>query len=295
MQLVQPAHHLREDLRHLREALRRAAARLPDLEDTRLRLVQQLARLAPLGRIGRIRDRRADLRELAHDRALANDLGIAANVRGRRRAGGKLVQVRKAAHVGDLARVLERLGDRQHVGGLVVLDELGDDAPEQAMVGAIEVRFRDDVADAIPRGIGKQQPPRTACSASTEWGGSRSDSICESPGTLPPREKRSEPADAEGMVIFFSPKSALWCTVRRECVTADYPHAISNPVDNLWGKNKSSLARHVSHLARKNKTRTELLALANVQQGRSRQVIDDLRDAWSPVDRSKVIRHDHAR
>ena len=49
---------------------------------------QELARLASLGRIGRIRDCGADFRELPHDRALANDLGVAAAFVYKRRVDG---------------------------------------------------------------------------------------------------------------------------------------------------------------------------------------------------------------
>src|SRR4051812_43704166 len=42
--------------------------------------------------------------------------------------------------------------------------------------------------------------PSTACSASTECGGRRNDSIWASPGTA--RAKRSEPAGAEGAIFY---------------------------------------------------------------------------------------------
>jgi hypothetical protein len=158
VELVQAAHDVGEQGRHLREALARAPARLPDLEDLGLGLVQELARLAPLGGIGRVRDIGPDLGQLAHDRPLANDLRVAADVGGRRRAGGELVQVRDAAHVPDLAIDLQRLGDREHVRRLVVLDELGDGAPQHAVVRAVEIRLADEVADPVPCGIGEQQP-----------------------------------------------------------------------------------------------------------------------------------------
>src|SRR4029079_2809716 len=34
----------------------------------------------------------------------------------------------------------------------------GDDPPDDAVVGAVEIRLRDDVADSVPRGIAEQEP-----------------------------------------------------------------------------------------------------------------------------------------
>jgi len=158
MQLVQAVHHVGEDVRHLREAFGGAPPGLADLEDARLGLVEELARLAPLRAVRAVGDRRADLGELAHDGALADDLGIAADIGRARRAGSELVQVREAAYVLDLAGRLERFRHGKDVGRLVVLDEPRDRAPQQAVVVAVEIGLVDDVADAIPRRVAEQQP-----------------------------------------------------------------------------------------------------------------------------------------
>src|SRR5262249_40268940 len=73
------------------------------------------------------------------------------------RPGRKLVQVRKPPYILKLARYLDRLGDREDVRGLVVFDEPRDGAPDEPMVMSVEIRFGDQVADAIPRGIAEQQ------------------------------------------------------------------------------------------------------------------------------------------
>src|SRR5688572_17425126 len=96
-------------------------------------------------------------------------------------------------------------------------------------------------------------PPSTACSASTECGGRRSDSTWASPGTVPARAKRSV---AEGIGL-LSPRWAgaalLPRAARRECVT-DFP---TPQYDFLWTscaeKNKSREAHHMSFAQRPDK------------------------------------------
>jgi hypothetical protein len=100
----------------------------------------------------------ADRDELPHDRALAHDLGVAADVVRRRRV------LREARQVGEPARPLlvlarlDRLGDRDDVGGLALLDELGDVPEDAPVIVAIEIVDRDRVADAIPRAVVEEQP-----------------------------------------------------------------------------------------------------------------------------------------
>src|SRR5215475_13134497 len=81
------------------------------------------------------------------------------------------------------------------------------------------------------------RPPSTACSASTECGGRRSDSIWASPGT-PERANRSEPAGTEGIVGFISSLNGRGgrCShiARGECVTRFLCTQLDKPVDKLW-------------------------------------------------------------
>ena len=123
----------------------------------------------------------ADLRQAALHRALAHDLGVAPDVvRGRR-------VLRQRAEIGGAAGLvlvlarLDRLGHRDHVGRLAVLDQLGDVAADAAMVVAVEIVARDEVGDAVPGLVVEQQPPSTDCSASIECGGTFSARSCGSP------------------------------------------------------------------------------------------------------------------
>ena len=76
-------------------------ARLGDLEDLRLGLVEQHARVLAQRVVGGVGDLGADRGELAHDRALAHDLGVAPDVGGARRV------LRERAEVGEAADVVE--------------------------------------------------------------------------------------------------------------------------------------------------------------------------------------------
>jgi hypothetical protein len=59
---------------------------------------------------------------------------------GRRRdALGQLRQVRRAADIGELARGLQRLGQRDEVDGLAALRELEHRAEDLAVRAAVEV------------------------------------------------------------------------------------------------------------------------------------------------------------
>ncbi len=155
---VDPLHHLREQLMDVVEAAAGAGARLRDLEHLRLGLVEQLPDLLA-GRAERaVGDVVADRDELPHDRALAHDLGVAADVVRRRRV------LREARQVGEpagpllvLAR-LDRLGDRDHVGRLALLDELRDVPEDAPVIVAVEIVDGDRIADAIPRAVVEEQP-----------------------------------------------------------------------------------------------------------------------------------------
>ena len=55
-----------------------------------------------------------------------------------------------------LAR-LDRLGDRDHVGRLALLDQLGDVAEDAAVVVAVEILGRDQVGDLVEGLVVEQQ------------------------------------------------------------------------------------------------------------------------------------------
>src|SRR3954468_14428846 len=84
----------------------------------------------------------------------------------------------------------------------------------------------------------RSNPPSTACSASTECGGSRSDSICASPENAPGRPKRSGAGGMVSLSLWLGGGAAgapPWNAPQRRrvchpplCIAKD------NAVDNLW-------------------------------------------------------------
>ncbi len=114
---------LRQQRPHLLEPLLAARAVLGDLEHLRLGLVEDLAHASTQRVEGVVGDLAADGREIAQDRALAHDLGVAADVGGGRHVLDQRAQVRHAADVVELLERAQRFAERDHVGGLVVGDE----------------------------------------------------------------------------------------------------------------------------------------------------------------------------
>ena len=139
------------------EAGAAAVAGLRDLENLRLGLVEQLPDLLARGTESAVGDLRPHGDELAHHRALADDLRVAADVVRRGRV------LRERAEIGEAARPvlvlarLDRFGDRDDVGRPAVLDQPRDVAVDAPMVVAVEVVEREDVADLVPRAVVEQQ------------------------------------------------------------------------------------------------------------------------------------------
>src|SRR5215831_8855069 len=100
IQKIDPLHHLREQLMDVVEADASAHTRLGDLEYPGFGLVEELADVLAKRIQRAVGDLVAHRRELSHDRALVDDLGVPADiVRGR----GVL---RERAQIGEPARLV---------------------------------------------------------------------------------------------------------------------------------------------------------------------------------------------
>ena len=157
VEVVDLLEHARERRLDLDQALVLARARLGDLEDLRLGLVEHLPDFLA-GRAERgLGDLGGDQRELALHRALAHQLGVAPHVE---RAGGVVRQRRQVGRAAGLVLVLaalDRLEHRDHVGRAGLLDQARDVAPDAAVVVAVEVLAGDQVGDLVERLVVEQQ------------------------------------------------------------------------------------------------------------------------------------------
>ncbi len=95
---------------------------------------------APVGRRGR--DFVAGGDELPEDRALADDLGVGADVRRRRRVAGDRAEVGEAADLLEPALALEVLGNRDGVAGAADLRDFHDRLEDEPVVAAVEIRWQ---------------------------------------------------------------------------------------------------------------------------------------------------------
>ncbi len=118
VQLVDAVDQLHDELVHALEALARARAFLADVEDLALGLVEDLRDRPALRVEGVGGDLVARRDQLAQHRALAHDLGIAADVGRARHALRQRIQVDQAAALVGLAEALQLLEDGDHVGRL---------------------------------------------------------------------------------------------------------------------------------------------------------------------------------
>src|SRR5262249_51961096 len=149
----------REDRCDADQPLVLAGAGFRDLENLRLRLVEQLPDFLARGRERRFGDLGRDLREATLHRALAHQLRIATYVE---RTGGILGErgeVRGAAGLVLVLARLDRFRNRDDIRRPRMLDQLGDVPPDAAVVVAIEVVRGDQIGDAIERLVVDQQRP----------------------------------------------------------------------------------------------------------------------------------------
>ena len=149
VELLDPLHDLGH---HIIDGLKTnpaACADLRDLHHLRLRLIQQLLVFLATGIEGRIGNRRSDIHQPAHDRALAHDLGIALDVVGRGHALRQRGQIGQAAGAITILATFDRLIHRHHIGRTALLQQTQDVAPDAAMVITIEIGLDQHVADLV--------------------------------------------------------------------------------------------------------------------------------------------------
>jgi hypothetical protein len=113
----------------------------------------------------------SDLREAPLHRALAHQLGVAADVERARRVLRQRAEVGRAAGLVLVLARLDRLRDRDHVGGPARLDQPCDMAPQPAVIVAVEVLAGDEVRDRSNAWLSSSSAPSSDCSASIECGG----------------------------------------------------------------------------------------------------------------------------
>ena len=156
-QFLDTLDHLRQQRLDLDEALPAARAFLGDAEHAALGFVEDLFGIASR----RVQCTGGDLvtrrDQPAQHRALAHDLGIAANIGRRRRVLRQRAEVGKPARIVGLVRIAQRLEHRHRVGRLAGVDESADRREDQSVVVAIEVIGADQIGNAVPSGVVEKQ------------------------------------------------------------------------------------------------------------------------------------------
>ena len=106
---------------------------------------------------GRAGDIVGDGDEFAQHAAVAHDLGVAPDVRGRWRVLRHGVQVSESAHILGLAELGQGFKNSNDIGWLGSVNHLDDLLEDDAMVIAIEILRMHEVGDAVIGGIVAQQ------------------------------------------------------------------------------------------------------------------------------------------
>ena len=141
----------------LLEALLAARAVLRDLEHLGLGLIEDLADAPSQWMVGRFGDLPARRGEAAQDRALAHDLGVAADVGRGRHVLDQRAEVRHPTDVIELLERAQHIGDGDDVGGLVVADQAQDRAEYRTVCVAVEILAAQEVGDAVDGRVLQQQ------------------------------------------------------------------------------------------------------------------------------------------
>ena len=139
------------------KALLSARALFGDGKHLGFRFVEQLAHLAALGGKCRRGDIVGHGHQLAQHRTLPHDLRIAADIGRARRILRQRVQIGQATDFLGLAGHLQHLVDRNHVRRLGGGDQARNALEDQTVVEAIEIRFRQEIGNAVPGGVVQQQ------------------------------------------------------------------------------------------------------------------------------------------
>ena len=139
-----------------------AGALLGDGEDLGLGAVEDLVGVGAVGGVAHLDDAGAGLHEAAQHRALVDDLGVVAGVRGGGHRRDERVQVGGAADAADLAALGQLAGDGDGVGGVAAAVQVEDDVVDDLVRGAVEVlgaEHLDDLGDGV---LGEQHAAEDA-------------------------------------------------------------------------------------------------------------------------------------
>ncbi len=147
-----------QELADLGELLRAAAPLLGDVQHLGLGLVEDFLRAAPHRVVCAVGDVAGGRRELAQDRAVADDLRVMPDVRGGGNVSDQRSQIREPADVVELLHRGERLGHGDDVGRLALGREPDDLLVDDPVGVAVEIRVRYRVADAVDRLVVEQEP-----------------------------------------------------------------------------------------------------------------------------------------
>ncbi len=158
VELVDPVDDPRQHALDGNEARLAARSALRDLEHRAFRVVDDLARLAPLGLERAADDEVAGRDELPQHRAFADDVGIGADVRGGRRVARERAQVGEPPDLFEQALALEVPGERDRITGLAAFDETRDRLEDQAVIVAVEILGDDPIGDLVPGGRIEHEP-----------------------------------------------------------------------------------------------------------------------------------------
>ena len=157
VQLVDAFDHLRQQRLDGGPALGAARAFFGDGENLRFGLVKHLLDFLALRAEGRAGDIVGDGDEFAQHAAVAHDLGITPDVRGRWRILRHGVQVSESAHIIGLAELGQGFKNSNDIGRPGAVNHLDDLLEDDAMVIAIEILRMHEVGDAVIRCIVAQQ------------------------------------------------------------------------------------------------------------------------------------------
>ena len=135
-----------------------ARSALRDLEHRAFRVVDDFARFAPLGLECAADDQIAGGDELPQHRALADDVGIGADVGRRRRVARERAQIGQPADLIEQPLALEVPGQRDGIAGLAALDQTRDRFEYQAVIVSVEILGDDAIGNLVPGRRIEHQP-----------------------------------------------------------------------------------------------------------------------------------------
>ncbi len=128
-----------------------------DFEHALLGPIDQVARRQALVAEDRRGDLAPGLDQRAQQRTFAHDGGVGAHIGGGGGIARQSAEVGQAAGVLEPAVALELFGDGDDVAGTTAADQRGQSLEDQAVIGAIEIRRRNDVGNLVPGAAIDQQ------------------------------------------------------------------------------------------------------------------------------------------